>query len=87
MRARVGEIDQTAHAKNIETWVKGKRSRPFIRGVHFSESEDGRVFIRHLRFEPTFRPEPANANGMRVGATTTLRTGPSGLSSDRQRPP
>ena len=59
VRVRVGEIDQTAHAKNIETWVKGKRSRPFIRGVHFSESEDGQVFIRH----PAFRTDiPSRAS-------------------------
>ena len=59
VRVRVGEIDQTAHAKSIETWVKGKRSRPFIRGVHFSESEDGRVFIRH----PAFRTDiPSRAS-------------------------
>ncbi len=59
VRVRVGEIDQTAHAKNIETWVKGKRNRPFIRGVHFSESEDGQVFIRH----PAFRTDiPSRAS-------------------------
>ena len=59
VRVRVGEIDQTAHAKNIETWVKGKRSRPCIRGVHFSESEDGQVFIRH----PAFRTDiPSRAS-------------------------
>ena len=59
VRVRVGEIDQTAHAKSIETWVKGKRSRPFIRGVHFSESEDGQVFIRH----PAFRTDiPSRAS-------------------------
>ena len=59
VRVRVGEIDQTAHAKSIETWVKGKRSRPFIRGVHFSESEDGHVFIRH----PAFRTDiPSRAS-------------------------
>ena len=59
VRVRVGEIDQTAHAKFIETWVKGKRSRPFIRGVHFSENEDGEVFIRH----PAFRTDiPSRAS-------------------------
>ena len=59
VRVRVGEIDQTAHARSIETWVKGKRSRPFIRGVHFSESEDGQVFIRH----PAFRTDiPSRAS-------------------------
>lgn len=59
VRVRVGEIDQTAHAKFIETWVKGKRSRPFIRGVHFSEHEDGGVFIRH----PAFRTDiPSRAS-------------------------
>lgn len=59
VRVRVGEIDQTAHAKHIETWVKGKRSRPFIRGVHFSESESGEVFIRH----PAFRTDiPSRAS-------------------------
>ena len=59
VRVRVGEIDQTAHAKSIETWVKGKRNRPFIRGVHFSESEDGQVFIRH----PAFRTDiPSRAS-------------------------
>lgn len=59
VRVRVGEIDQTAHAKFIETWVKGKRSRPFIRGVHFSETEDGEVFIRH----PAFRTDiPSRAS-------------------------
>ena len=59
VRVRVGEIDQTAHAKNIETWVKGKRNRPFIRGVHFSEREDGQVFIRH----PAFRTDiPSRAS-------------------------
>jgi hypothetical protein len=59
VRVRVGEIDQTAHAKHIETWVKGKRSRPFIRGVHFSENEQGNVFIRH----PAFRTDiPSRAS-------------------------
>ena len=59
VRVRVGEIDQTAHAKNIETWVKGKRNRPFIRGVHFSEDDDGNVFIRH----PAFRTDiPSRAS-------------------------
>ena len=59
VRVRVGEIDQTAHAKHIETWVKGKRSRPFIRGVHFSENEQGEVFIRH----PAFRTDiPSRAS-------------------------
>jgi hypothetical protein len=59
VRVRVGEIDQTAHAKQIETWVKGKRSRPFIRGVHFAENENGEVFIRH----PAFRTDiPSRAS-------------------------
>ena len=59
VRVRVGEIDQTSHAQSIETWVKGKRSRPFIRGVHFSESEEGKVFIRH----PAFRTDiPSRAS-------------------------
>jgi hypothetical protein len=59
VRVRVGEIDQTAHAKHIETWIKGKRSRPFIRGVHFSENEQGQVFIRH----PAFRTDiPSRAS-------------------------
>ena len=59
VRVRVGEIDQTAHAKHIETWVKGKRSRPFIRGVHFSENEQGNFFIRH----PAFRTDiPSRAS-------------------------
>ena len=59
VRVRVGEIDQTAHAKNIETWVKGKRNRPFIRGVHFSEDDNGQVFIRH----PAFRTDiPSRAS-------------------------
>ena len=39
VRVRVGETDQTAHSKSIETWVKGRGSRPFIRGVHFSEDD------------------------------------------------
>jgi len=59
VRVRVGEIDQTAHSKSIETWVKGRGSRPFIRGVHFSEDEDGQVFVRH----PAFRTDiPSRAN-------------------------
>lgn len=59
IRVRVGEIDQTAHSKSIETWVKGRGSRPFIRGVHFSEDEDGNVFVRH----PAFRTDiPSRAN-------------------------
>ena len=59
VRVRVGEIDQTAHAQHIETWVKGKRSRPFIRGVHFAENEQGSVFIRH----PAFRTDiPSRAS-------------------------
>ena len=59
VRVRVGEVDQTAHAKFIETWVKGKRSRPFIRGVHFAENERGEVFIRH----PAFRTDiPSRAS-------------------------
>lgn len=59
IRVRVGEIDQTAHSKSIETWVKGRTSRPFIRGVHFSEDEDGEVFLRH----PAFRTDiPSRAN-------------------------
>jgi hypothetical protein len=59
VRVRVGEIDQTAHSKSIETWAKGRSSRPFIRGVHFSEGEDGGVFVRH----PAFRTDiPSRAN-------------------------
>jgi len=59
VRVRVGEVDQTAHAKNIETWVKGKRNRPFIRGVHFAENDEGEVFIRH----PAFRTDiPSRAS-------------------------
>jgi hypothetical protein len=59
VRVRVGEIDQTAHSKSIETWVKGRGSRPFIRGVHFSEDEEGGVFVRH----PAFRTDiPSRAN-------------------------
>ena len=59
VRVRVGEIDQTAHSKSIETWAKGRASRPFIRGVHFSEDEDGAVFVRH----PAFRTDiPSRAN-------------------------
>ena len=45
-------------AQNIETWVKesevGRSSRR-----HFSESEDGQVFIRH----PAFRTDIPSANG------------------------
>jgi hypothetical protein len=59
IRVRVGEIDQTAHSKSIETWVKGRTSRPFIRGVHFSEDDSGKVFLRH----PAFRTDiPSRAN-------------------------
>ena len=59
VRVRVGEIDQTAHSSSIETWVKGRGSRPFIRGVHFSEDEEGQVFVRH----PAFRTDiPSRAN-------------------------
>jgi hypothetical protein len=70
VRVRVGEIDQTAHSKSIETWTKGRTSRPFIRGVHFSEDSDGGVFVRH----PAFRTDiPSRANerqlAMWCGAT------------------
>jgi hypothetical protein len=59
VRVRVGEIDQTSHVKKIDTWVKGRRNRPFIRGVHFCEDEDGSIFIRH----PAFRTDiPSRAN-------------------------
>ena len=67
VRVRVGEIDQTAHAKFIETWVKGKRNRPFIRGVHFSEDEGGAVFIRH----PAFRTDiPSRASERQLAMWT-----------------
>ena len=67
VRVRVGEIDQTAHASYIETWVKGKRSRPFIRGVHFSENEEGNVFIRH----PAFRTDiPSRASERQLAMWT-----------------
>jgi hypothetical protein len=59
VRVRVGEIDQTSHVKKIDTWVKGRRNRPFIRGVHFCEDEGGSIFIRH----PAFRTDiPSRAN-------------------------
>ena len=59
VRVRVGEIDQTSHSQKIDTWVKGRRNRPFIRGVHFSEDEIGKIFIRH----PAFRTDiPSRAN-------------------------
>ena len=59
VRVRVGEIDQTSNAKKIETWVKGRESHPFIRGVHFHENETGEVFIRH----PAFRTDiPSRAS-------------------------
>ena len=59
VRVRVGEIDQTAHAANIDTWVKSRKSRAFIRGVHFAEEETGEIFIRH----PAFRSDiPSRAN-------------------------
>ncbi|NCG42870.1 MAG: hypothetical protein GWO84_04960, partial [Euryarchaeota archaeon] len=59
VRVRVGEIDQTSHVKKIDTWVKGRRNRPFIRGVHFCEDENGSIFIRH----PAFRTDiPSRAN-------------------------
>lgn len=52
IRVRVGEVDQTSHAKGIKTWVKGRKNRPFIRGVHFTEGENG-VFIRHPAYDST----------------------------------
>jgi hypothetical protein len=59
VRVRVGEIDQTSNSKNIETWVKGRESHPFIRGVHFHEDDKGQVFIRH----PAFRTDiPSRAS-------------------------
>lgn len=59
VRVRVGEIDQTSHSQKIDTWAKGRRNRPFIRGVHFSEDEIGSIFIRH----PAFRTDiPSRAN-------------------------
>ena len=59
VKVRVGEIDQTAHSTNISSWDKTKSSRPFIRGVHFTEDELGNVYIRH----PAFRKDiPSRAN-------------------------
>ena len=59
VKVRVGEIDQTAHSTNISSWDKTKSSRPFIRGVHFTEDEVGNVYIRH----PAFRKDiPSRAN-------------------------
>ena len=59
VKVRVGEIDQTAHSNNISSWDKAKSSRPFIRGVHFTEDETGGVYIRH----PAFRKDiPSRAN-------------------------
>lgn len=59
VRVRVGEIDQTSNSKSIETWVKGRESHPFIRGVHFHEDDAGQVFIRH----PAFRTDiPSRAS-------------------------
>ena len=59
VKVRVGEIDQTAHSSNISSWDKTKSSRPFIRGVHFTEDEVGGVYIRH----PAFRKDiPSRAN-------------------------
>ncbi len=50
VRVRVGEIDQTSHSSSIQTWVKGRKSRPFIRGVHFTEDEN-RIYIHHPAFD------------------------------------
>ena len=59
VRVRVGEIDQTNHAKSLSAWVKGKKARPFIRGVHFSESDEGEIFVRHPAFVKNI---PSRAN-------------------------
>lgn len=59
VRVRVGEIDQTNHSKSLSAWVKGKKARPFIRGVHFSESENGNIFVRHPAFVKNI---PSRAN-------------------------
>ncbi len=50
IRVRVGEIDQNSYSSSIQTWVKSKKSRPFIRGVHFTE-ENGEIFIHHPAFD------------------------------------
>ena len=77
VKVRVGEIDQTAHSNNISSWDKTKSSRPFIRGVHFTEDETGGVYIRH----PAFRKDiPSRANerqlAMWSGKTEVQTYGP-----------
>ena len=77
VKVRVGEIDQTAHSSNISSWDKTKSSRPFIRGVHFTEDETGSVYIRH----PAFRKDiPSRANerqlAMWSGKTEVQTYGP-----------
>ena len=79
VRVRVGEIDQTAHAKNIETWVKGKRSRPFIRGVHFRRAKTGRCSFATRHSAPTFPPEPVNGSWRCGLASSTRLTDPASL--------
>ena len=77
VKVRVGEIDQTAHSSNITSWDKARASRPFIRGVHFTEDEHGSVYIRH----PAFRKDiPSRANerqlAMWSGVTEIQSYGP-----------
>jgi len=74
VRVRVGEIDQTSHAKDIKTWVKGRNNRPFIRGVHFTE-DDGGVAIRHPAYDSTI---PSRSSERHLSMWTGPSNSPTG---------
>jgi hypothetical protein len=75
IRVRVGEVDQTSHAKDIKTWVKGRKSRPFIRGVHFTEDDSG-VTIRHPAYDPTIPSRSAERQLSMWAGSTNYSHGP-----------
>jgi len=75
VRVRVGEVDQTSHAKDIGTWVKGRKSRPFIRGVHFSEDDSG-VVIRHPAYDSTIPSRSTESHLSMWAGSTNYSYGP-----------
>ena len=57
MRVRVGEVDQTTWSTDIKPWKKGSRGTPFIRGIHFRNSDEGRVWLSHPSFDSSLDHE------------------------------